>query len=164
MRVAVFLVLMLAAAAADAQPFRGTKQPDVRYVPSPDSVVDAMLELARVTAGDVVYDLGSGDGRIPIAAAKHYGAFGVGIEIDAKLNRVAADNAKTAGVTDRVPDALTVPMPWLIVTEDALLVDHVNVEGWPAEIVAGEALSVALGCAPNSTSLENSWSHSSRLV
>ena len=102
MRVAVFLVLMLVAAAADAQPFRGTKQPDVRYVPSPDSVVDAMLELARVTAGDVVYDLGSGDGRIPIAAAKRYGALGVGVEIDAKLNRVAADNAKTAGVTDRV--------------------------------------------------------------
>ena len=93
---------MLAAASASAQPFKGTKQPDVRYVPSPDSVVDAMLELAHVTAGDIVYDLGSGDGRIPIAAAKRYGAFGVGVEIDAKLNRVAADHAKIAGVTDRV--------------------------------------------------------------
>ena len=71
-------------------------------MPSPDSVVDAMLTLARVSAGDVVYDLGSGDGRIPIAAAKRYGAFGVGIEIDAKLNREAADNAKKAGVADRV--------------------------------------------------------------
>jgi cyclopropane fatty-acyl-phospholipid synthase-like methyltransferase len=95
------LALLLAAAPARAQ-FKGTKQPDVRYVPSPDSVVDAMLELARVNAGDIVYDLGSGDGRIPIAAAKRYGAFGVGIEIDAKLNREAADNAKKAGVTDRV--------------------------------------------------------------
>ena len=95
------LLLLLMAAPASAQ-FKGTRQPDVRYVPSPDSVVDAMLELAHVTAGEIVYDLGSGDGRIPIAAAKRYGAFGVGVEIDAKLNRVAADNAKKAGVTDRV--------------------------------------------------------------
>jgi cyclopropane fatty-acyl-phospholipid synthase-like methyltransferase len=101
-RVAVFLAFMFAAATAVAQPFKGTKQPDVRYVPSPDSVVDAMLELARVNASDVVYDLGSGDGRIPIAAAKRYGAFGVGVEIDAKLNRVAADQARAAGVSDRV--------------------------------------------------------------
>jgi len=101
-RAAVFLLVLLSAATAGAQAFKGTKQPDVRYVPSPDSVVDAMLELAHVTAGDVVYDLGSGDGRIPIAAAKRYGAFGVGVEIDAKLNRRAEDNAKAAGVVDRV--------------------------------------------------------------
>ena len=49
-----------------------------------------------------MFDLGSGDGRIPIAAAKRYGAFGVGVEIDAKLNREAADNASKAGVSDRV--------------------------------------------------------------
>jgi cyclopropane fatty-acyl-phospholipid synthase-like methyltransferase len=98
---AVVLILLVAAPAA-AQPFKGTKQPDVRFVPSPDSVVDAMLALARVSANDVVFDLGSGDGRIPITAASRYGAFGVGIEIDAKLNRQAADNAKKAGVTDRV--------------------------------------------------------------
>jgi len=98
---AVILLLLVAAPAA-AQPFKGTKQPDVRFVPSPDSVVDAMLALARVGAGDVVFDLGSGDGRIPITAASRYGAFGIGIEIDAKLNRQAEDNAKKAGVTDRV--------------------------------------------------------------
>ncbi len=98
---AVTLLLLLAAPAA-SQPFKGTKQPDVRFVPSPDSVVEAMLTLAGVGAGDVVYDLGSGDGRIPIAAAHRYGAFGVGIEIDAKLNREAADNARKAGVADRV--------------------------------------------------------------
>ena len=57
-----------------------------------------MLELAQVTAKDVVYDLGSGDGRIPIAAAQRYGALGVGIEIDAKLNREAVDHAKKAGL------------------------------------------------------------------
>jgi len=98
---AVILLLLVAAPAA-GQPFKGTKQPDVRFVPSPDSVVDAMLALARVGAGDVVFDLGSGDGRIPITAASRYGAFGVGIEIDAKLNRQAEDNAKKAGVTERV--------------------------------------------------------------
>ena len=100
-RIAAMLTAILLLPPAGAQ-FKGTKQPDVRYVPSPDSVVDAMLALAHVTAGDIVYDLGSGDGRIPIAAAKQYGAFGVGIEIDAKLNRQAADNAKQAGVSDRV--------------------------------------------------------------
>lgn len=100
-RAAALMILLLVSAPASAQ-FKGTRQPDVRYVPSPDSVVDAMLELAHVTAGDIVYDLGSGDGRIPIAAAKRYGAFGVGVEIDAKLNREAADNARKAGVADRV--------------------------------------------------------------
>jgi len=101
LKTALAVALLLLTAPVSAQ-VKGTRQPDVRYVPSPDSVVDAMLALAHVTAGDVVYDLGSGDGRIPIAAAKQYGAFGVGIEIDAKLNREAADNAKRAGVSDRV--------------------------------------------------------------
>jgi cyclopropane fatty-acyl-phospholipid synthase-like methyltransferase len=101
-RAAVVLALVLAAVPAVAQPFKGTKRPDVRYVPSPDNVVEAMLELARVTASDVVYDLGSGDGRIPIAAAQRYGAFGVGVELDARLNREAEDHAKKAGVSDRV--------------------------------------------------------------
>lgn len=95
------LLVLLVAAPASAQ-FKAARQPDVRYVPSPDSVVDAMLELAHVTAADVVYDLGSGDGRIPIAAARRYGAIGIGVEIDAKLNRQAADNAKRGGVSDRV--------------------------------------------------------------
>ena len=76
--------------------------PDVKFVPSPDSVVEAMLKLARVTAADVVYDLGSGDGRIPITAAKEYGARGVGIEIDPIRIREAIDNLKKAGVGDRV--------------------------------------------------------------
>ena len=62
LRAALLSALVLAALPAAAQPFKATKQPDVRYVPSPDSVVDAMLELAHVTAGDIVYDLGSGDG------------------------------------------------------------------------------------------------------
>ncbi|MGH9141089.1 MAG: SAM-dependent methyltransferase [Vicinamibacterales bacterium] len=101
-RAAGILALLLMAAPAAAQPFKGTKQPDVRFVPSPDSVVDAMLALAHVTANDMVFDLGSGDGRIPITAAARYGARGVGVEIDARLNREALVNATKAGVADRV--------------------------------------------------------------
>ena len=78
------------------------RAPDVKYVPTPQSVVDAMLRLAKVTAADVVYDLGSGDGRIPIAAARDFGARGVGIEIDPLPLREAFDNLKKAGVGDRV--------------------------------------------------------------
>jgi protein-L-isoaspartate O-methyltransferase len=76
--------------------------PDVVYVPTPQSVVDAMLELAAVKPDDVVYDLGSGDGRIVITAAKKYGARGVGIEIDSALVEKATENAAAAGVSDRV--------------------------------------------------------------
>jgi SAM-dependent methyltransferase len=68
------------------------------YVPSPPEVVDRMLKLAAVTRNDVVYDLGSGDGRIPIAAAKTYGARGVGLEIDSKRVEEARANARAAGV------------------------------------------------------------------
>lgn len=77
-------------------------QPGVRYVPTPQNVVDAMLALARVTSADIVYDLGSGDGRFLITAAQRYGARGVGIEIDRFVLRAAEDNLKKSGVADRV--------------------------------------------------------------
>jgi SAM-dependent methyltransferase len=72
------------------------------YVPTPPDVVDRMLVLAGVTGDDVVYDLGSGDGRIPIAAARTYGARGVGIEIDPRLVEEARANARAAGVAPLV--------------------------------------------------------------
>lgn len=78
------------------------RAPDVRYEPTPQGVVFQMLELARVGPGDVVYDLGSGDGRIPITAAKQYGARGVGIDIDPQRIAEAKANAASAGVADRV--------------------------------------------------------------
>jgi precorrin-6B methylase 2 len=78
------------------------RRPDVIYVPTPQSVVDAMLNMAQVTARDVVFDLGSGDGRIPITAAQRYGARGVGIEIDSNVLRQAYDNLARSGVADRV--------------------------------------------------------------
>ncbi|MGH9674618.1 MAG: SAM-dependent methyltransferase, partial [Bryobacteraceae bacterium] len=72
---------------------------EVPYVPTPEEVVDAMLKLGEVKKGDVLYDLGCGDGRIVINAAKKYGARGVGIDIDPERIKEANENAKQAGVT-----------------------------------------------------------------
>jgi SAM-dependent methyltransferase len=85
---------------------------EVPFVPTPVEVVDRMLEMARVTPADVVYDLGSGDGAIIIRAAQKFGARGVGIEIDADLVRKAQANAYRDKVDHliefRVQDALSV--------------------------------------------------------
>jgi SAM-dependent methyltransferase len=82
------------------------------YVATPPEVVDRMLRLAKVGSGDVVYDLGCGDGRIVIAAAQRFGARGVGVDIDANLINQAEANARAAGVERRVrflvQDAMTV--------------------------------------------------------
>src|SRR5438067_13102217 len=77
-------------------------KPDVIYVPTPQPVVEAMLELAQIKRTDIVYDLGSGDGRIVITAAKKYDASGVGLEIDPALVKKARENAAAAGVSNRV--------------------------------------------------------------
>jgi SAM-dependent methyltransferase len=75
---------------------------DVRFEPTPTPVVRAMLELAEVGPQDVVYDLGSGDGRIPITAAREFGARGVGVELDPAFVVRAQDNARAASVEDKV--------------------------------------------------------------
>ena len=98
LRLAVAIAILVAPLTAQKR----LRAPDVKYVPSPQSVVDAMLELAHVTAADIVYDLGSGDGRIPIRAAQRYGARAVGVELEPRLVAEASDNAKRAGVTGRV--------------------------------------------------------------
>ena len=77
-------------------------QSSIPYVPTPQPVVDAMLKIANVGKDDLIYDLGSGDGRIPVTAAQRYGARGVGIEIDPQLVQEADKNGKAAGVSDRV--------------------------------------------------------------
>jgi SAM-dependent methyltransferase len=87
------------AAAAPAQ--QGLRQPDVIYVPTRQSVVDAMLKVANVKAGDVLYDLGCGDGRIPVTAAK-LGARAVCIDIDPRRIAEANENVKKNNVGDRV--------------------------------------------------------------
>ena len=88
---------------AQAQPRKPAgQQPDVIFVPTPHEVVDDMLRLANVRKGDILYDLGSGDGRIAIAAAKKYGIKAVGIDIDPERIREANENARKAGVTNLV--------------------------------------------------------------
>lgn len=105
MRARVLVVAFLLAAAtspATAQQNDGCPEKNVIFVPTPMEVVDAMLKLAKVTSRDVVYDLGSGDGRIPIAAAKTYGARSVGIDICELRIREAHAALKAAGVGDKV--------------------------------------------------------------
>ncbi|MFN6530487.1 SAM-dependent methyltransferase [Nostoc sp. ChiSLP03a] len=75
---------------------------DVPYVPTPQPVVDAMLQVAKVGKNDVLYDLGSGDGRIVNTAAQKFGTRGIGIDIDPDRIKEANANAQKAGVTDRV--------------------------------------------------------------
>ena len=86
---------------AQAQP-RRNQAPDVIFVPTPQEVVDEMLRLANVKKGDVLYDLGSGDGRIPVTAAKKFGVRAVGIDIDPERIQEANENAKRNGVTSLV--------------------------------------------------------------
>jgi predicted O-methyltransferase YrrM len=77
---------------------RQLREPDVIFVPTPPETVDEMLRQAHLKKGDVLYDLGSGDGRIPIAAAKQYGVRAVGIDIDRKLVEEARETARREGV------------------------------------------------------------------
>ena len=91
------------------------------YVPTPQDVVDRMLALAEVTKDDVVYDLGCGDGRIVVTAAKRYGARGVGVDIDPRRIEESVANARAAGVERlvefRLQDAMTVDVsPATVVT------------------------------------------------
>jgi SAM-dependent methyltransferase len=97
---ALMLIACLAPLAAqDAKPLH---EPDVIYVPTPEVVVDAMLKLANVHSGDVIYDLGCGDGRMVVRAAKQYGVRGVGIDINPERIEEAQQNAKENGVANLV--------------------------------------------------------------
>ena len=78
------------------------REPDVIFVPTPQNVVDEMLKLANVHKGDVVYDLGCGDGRLVVTAAKQYGVRAVGIDINPERIKESQDNARQAGVTNMV--------------------------------------------------------------
>lgn len=103
----VALVLLVSFSSARSQ--LGPRE-EIPFVPTPVEVIDRMLELAEVKKGDVVYDLGSGDGRIVIRAAKTYGVRAVGIEMDSLLLAKARKDAKAAGVSHlvefRAEDAL----------------------------------------------------------
>jgi len=108
-RIAVaFLVLTISVAAAAQATGQGEtaadnkKRPDVIFVPTQQTVVEAMLDLAKVNENDVLYDLGCGDGRIVVTAAQKYGARAVGIDIDPERIRESNENARKAGVTSKV--------------------------------------------------------------
>ena len=98
----VALTLLVAVAGAQSPTTTEKKPLDVPYVPTHESLVDEMLSMARVGANDVLYDLGSGDGRIVITAARKFGTRGVGYDLDPDRVSEARENARRAGVTDRV--------------------------------------------------------------
>jgi len=160
MRGAFAVVLICCAALAQAQPLaKPERAPDVPYQPTNDEVVVAMLNLAKVGATDVVYDLGCGDGRIVIAAVKERGARGVCVEIDPQLMTLARTNAQKAGVADRIQfltqdlfktdfrDATVVmlflwpeinlklrPLLWRDLAPGSRVVSHMHTMGdWPPE-------------------------------
>jgi tRNA A58 N-methylase Trm61 len=94
---------VIALVSSELSGFQSGRAPDTIYLPTPSEVVTAMLRMAHVGPGDVVFDLGSGDGRIVIAAVKEFGAArGVGVELDATRVQEANENARHAGVRDRV--------------------------------------------------------------
>ena len=99
--IAFALILGLSWSTVAQQAQAPLRTPDVIFVPTPQEVVDVMLKIAKVTKNDVVYDLGSGDGRIPITAARVYGARAVGIDIDPERIREANENIKAAASADR---------------------------------------------------------------
>ena len=100
--VALCALLCASGALAQAQPQVGQPGKDVVWVPTPYRLIERMLQMADTTSKDVVVDLGSGDGRIPIAAAKKFGARALGVEYDENLVRISVRSAEREGVADRV--------------------------------------------------------------
>jgi cyclopropane fatty-acyl-phospholipid synthase-like methyltransferase len=145
--------LALVAAPAAAQD-DNCPQKNVIFVPTPQEVVDEMLKVANVTGRDVVYDLGSGDGRIPITAAKMFGARGVGIDIcDIRIQEATA-NLKTAGVGDKVKflkqdmfktdiSEATVVTMYLLPTLNVQLISKLNKELKPGTRIVSHAFDMS---------------------
>jgi len=104
----IFLTLLVGTAAAQYQPQVGQAGKDVIWVPTPDDVVDRMLTMAQVTPQDFVMDLGAGDGKIAIAAAKKFGARAIGIEYNPEMAKHANANAAAAGVAGNGPGKATI--------------------------------------------------------
>ena len=102
MRLRAVPMLLLIILSAGVTASTAQQRPEVPYVPTDDRVVAEMLSVANVGKDDVLYDLGSGDGRIVITAAKKFGTRGVGVDIDPERVKEANENAAKAGVSDRV--------------------------------------------------------------
>jgi SAM-dependent methyltransferase len=102
LRISLSIILVVSVGISCITGYSQEREPDVYYVPTPGEVVIKMLQMARVTQNDIVYDLGCGDGRIVITAAKVFGARGVGVDIDPVRIKESNENARKIGVTDRV--------------------------------------------------------------
>jgi SAM-dependent methyltransferase len=94
--------LVLAVFCLSASGYAQKREPDIFFAPTPQETVEAMLQMVKVNKNDLVYDLGCGDGRYVITAAKKFGARGVGVDIDPQRIQESTDNAKKEGVLDRV--------------------------------------------------------------
>ncbi len=101
-RITVCAIAALFLVAFGCEPEGGLRRPDVHYEPTAPDVVQVMLRLANVKAGDIVYDLGCGDGRIVIAAVRQFDARGVCVDIDPERIADSQENARAAGVADRI--------------------------------------------------------------
>ena len=101
-RISLSIILIVSVGISCITGYSQERAPDVYFVPTPEEVVMEMLQMAQVTQNDIVYDLGCGDGRIVITAAKVFGAHGVGVDIDPVRIKESNENARKAGVTDRV--------------------------------------------------------------
>jgi ribosomal protein L11 methylase PrmA len=161
-RAAILIVAVASFGAVPADAPQQAPRRDVIYVPTPQEVVEGMLKVAKVGKNDVVYDLGSGDGRIVIAAAKTFGARGVGIDIDPERIAEANANAKEAGVTDRVRflnqdlfttniSEATVVTLYLLGTLNQKLLPKLNRELKPGTRVVSHAFDMGEGIAPRQT-------------
>ena len=160
----IVVSLLLAGAPSSAQTASAPpRAPDVVFVPTSPQVVDAMLTLAKVGPNDIVYDLGSGDGRIPIAAAQKYSAkSAVGIDIDPKRIEEANVNLAKAGVGDRVKflnqDLFTTPIGeatvvtlYLLESLNIKLMPKLQKELKPGSRVVSQTFSMGSGWKPDQT-------------
>jgi cyclopropane fatty-acyl-phospholipid synthase-like methyltransferase len=130
------------------------RSPDIHFAGTPQPIVNAMLELARVSADDVVYDLGSGDGRIVIIAAQKYGARGVGVELEPRLVALSRQVGREGGVSDRVTfiqgdlfttdiSSATVVTLWLSATVNARLEAKLKRELRPGSRIVSHQFPIA---------------------
>jgi SAM-dependent methyltransferase len=147
---------------AQRAPVEPSRTPDVIYVPTPEAVVDKMLEMAKVTSADVVYDLGCGDGRIPIAAFQKYGARGVGIDIDPQRIQEANANARKGMVLGKVKfvqadlfttdiSEATVVTLYLLPTLNVKLMPKLMAELKPGTRIVSHAFSMGDSWPPEQT-------------
>ena len=138
------------------------RTPDVIFVPTPPEVVDAMLKMANVTAKDVVYDLGSGNGIIVVTAAEKYGARAVGIDIDPQRVKEANERVQKAGVEDKVTilnedlfetdiSAATVVTLYLLPSLNQKLIPKLNKELKPGTRIVSQSFDMGDDYPPEKT-------------